>query len=587
MVKKLIGQMLAAQILSALTVTLCLLIDNIMIGRFLGDQALAAYGFASPLLLVIGAVGSMLSAGVQVACGKSLGKGDQEETNVGYASAIAVAAVFSIVFTALAVLLRVPLARVLGAGSPEVLADTSGYIAAFCIGAPASMAALILVPFLQMSGKSGLLITAVLSMTAADVVFDLLNVFVFHGGMIGMGLASAASYYVAILIGGGYFLSKNCVFKFSFARIQWRKIKELLAGGIPTIIGMASSVALAFAVNHILLHAGGKSAVAAFAVINTIMNAGNSISVGSGGVALTLSSVLYHEEDRTGLAQLLRTLTVTSVILGLIVTAIFQFLSPACVMLFIPYAGESQTLAISGLRVYALGLTFCCLSNVLRSCYQGTGRVHRMEVIAVMANGVLPILTALLFSRIGGVQGVWFLFAASECLTNIGILVFVWIEKRRLTLRTEDVLLLRPDYGVPAEDLLECDPTDLDGAMAFAGRVREFCLSRGGGEALAEKLEHCVRNVAGSIISYGFVEKRRNRLSIILQYRKSHCTLRFRDDCTPFDPEDRESAGDKRGEGIRNALDMADESHYTYSMNLNELMMILREHAHIHADEAC
>ena len=87
--------MLLAQIFSALTVSLCLLIDNIMIGRFLGERALTAYGLANPLLLIIGAVGSMLCAGAQVACSKSLGRGDQEETNVGYSSTVAAAAVFS------------------------------------------------------------------------------------------------------------------------------------------------------------------------------------------------------------------------------------------------------------------------------------------------------------------------------------------------------------------------------------------------------------------------------------------------------------------------------------------------------------
>ena len=50
MIKKLIRQMLAAQILSALTVSLCLLIDSVMISRFLGKRAIAAYGFANPLL---------------------------------------------------------------------------------------------------------------------------------------------------------------------------------------------------------------------------------------------------------------------------------------------------------------------------------------------------------------------------------------------------------------------------------------------------------------------------------------------------------------------------------------------------------
>ena len=51
MIRKLVRQMLTAQIFSALTVSLCLLIDNIMIGRFLGVQAIAAYGLANPIML--------------------------------------------------------------------------------------------------------------------------------------------------------------------------------------------------------------------------------------------------------------------------------------------------------------------------------------------------------------------------------------------------------------------------------------------------------------------------------------------------------------------------------------------------------
>ena len=66
MIRKLVRQMLAAQILSALTVSVCLMIDNVMIGRFLGVSAIAAYGLANPVLLVIGALGSMLSAGVEL-----------------------------------------------------------------------------------------------------------------------------------------------------------------------------------------------------------------------------------------------------------------------------------------------------------------------------------------------------------------------------------------------------------------------------------------------------------------------------------------------------------------------------------------
>ena len=576
MIQKLVRQMLTAQILSALTVSLCLLIDNIMIGRFLGERALTAYGLANPMLLVIGAVGSMLCAGAQVACSKSLGRGDREETDVGYSSTIAGGLLFSGAFMVLALLLRTPIARMLGAREPALLVDTSRYIAGFSIGAPASVGALMLVPFLQLAGQSNLLIVAVLGMTVTDVALDLMNVFVFHGGMFGMGLASALSYYAAVLIGIGYFLSKKCVFSFSMKRVKWRKILELFAGGVPSMVGMVSSVVLIFAVNRILLGAGGEAAVAAYSVVNTIINASNCISTGSGGVALTLSGVLYNEEDQTGLTELMRALARACVVLGLTVMALLLAFARPCVTLFIPYAGQSQDMAIRGVRLFSTGLVFCCLTNALRNCYQGTGRVRMMEVISVLDNALLPTLFAFLFSRVAGVGGAWFLFLASELATTLGILGWVWLKKGRLTLRARDALLLGGDFGVPPEDLFEVDPKDLAGVIDASRAAEAFCRARGGSARMASHLALCVEEMGGNIVTHGFSRGKRNRLSIRLQRKRGRWALRFRDDCMAFDPVQHIAgvdAGD--GVGIRLAMRMADEARYTYSMNLNNLTLIL------------
>lgn len=62
MIRKVFRQMLVAQILSSMTVMICMLVDSLMIGRFLGVDSMTAYGLASPVLLVFAAVGSMLSA---------------------------------------------------------------------------------------------------------------------------------------------------------------------------------------------------------------------------------------------------------------------------------------------------------------------------------------------------------------------------------------------------------------------------------------------------------------------------------------------------------------------------------------------
>ena len=97
--------MLVAQILSAMTVMLCMLVDSMMIGRFLGVDAMTAYGLANPVLLIFAAYGAMLSAGVQVMCGRTMGAGDRAGTDACYSTAVALALGVSLGGMALVLLL--------------------------------------------------------------------------------------------------------------------------------------------------------------------------------------------------------------------------------------------------------------------------------------------------------------------------------------------------------------------------------------------------------------------------------------------------------------------------------------------------
>jgi len=577
MIRKLIRQMLAAQTLSALTVSLCLLIDNIMICRYLGVEAAAAYGLANPVLLVVGAIGSMLAAGVQVACSKSLGSGSRKETDKGYSSAIGLTLGVSVFFVALVLLLRGPLAAMMGAGTEGKLYDrTSDYMAGFILGAPGSIGALILVPFLQMAGQSNLLIVAVLGMTVSDVALDLLNVFVLKWDMFGMGLASSLSYYVAVAIALIYFLSKKCVFKFSFRLITWKKIRELAAGGLPTVFNMASSVVLVFILNKILMAAGGSEAVAAYTVLMGIGNASNCISTGIGGVSLTLSGILYNEEDRTGLKELLRFLARYGVLLGVVMGALLAVFAPTVVSVFIAKAGETRNMTVLGVRLFALALIPCCINNALKSLYQGTDRWGLTEIISVVEGAVMPSLAAFLFSRWLQVTGVWLCFVAGECLTLLCIMLFVWRKNHGASLSPEPFLLLREGFGVKPEDMLETDIHSVQEVTEAAQKAAEFCRRHGQSEKMANHIALCIEEMAGNTVIHGFAPGKENHLSIRVQHKQDRWVLRFRDDCRAFDPVSYVPKPDGEDAlGLRLVMAMAEDVRYTYSMNLNNLTIKL------------
>ena len=576
MIRKLVKQMLAAQVFSALTVSLCLLIDSIMISRFLHEEGIAAYGLSNPLLLGIGAVGTLLSAGVQVFCSRALGRGSQEEANAGYSSAIAVSLTASAVFVLAVVFFRSFLAKAMGAGSEGVLYDyTRDYLLGFSIGAPGSVGALVLVPFLQMAGQSGLLIAAVATMTVTDVALDLLNALVFHGGMFGMGLASALSYYAALLVGGCYFLSSGSVFRFSRKGVTMKRILELFRSGIPAGMNMLSSVLMVFLMNRLLSGLGGSAALAAYTVISSIGNAANCITTGVGGVSLTLSGIFYQEEDRSALRKTAALLSRYSVEMGLGVGVLLLVIAPRLISLFIPEAGDAQRMAVLGLRLFAAGLIPCCINNMLKFLYQGTERTGLMVTFTYLEGTVFPVLAAFVFSRFMGTDGAWFWFAAGELLTLLAYAVVIRKATGKTPWQDGAFLLLKKDFGVPPERTLETDIISLEEVTSAAAEAERFCMEQGEEERISRHIALCIEEMAGNVITYGFGDGKPHHLSVRILNREDCWVLRFRDDCRAFDPVHYVPEGGEDALGIRLVMALAKDARYTYAMNLNNLALFL------------
>lgn len=574
MIRKLIRQMLSAQILSALTVSLCLLIDSIMISRFLGEKAIAAYGLANPLLLSIGAIGTLLAAGVQVVCSKALGRGSQEEANTGYASAIAATAVISLAFTAAVLVFRSFLARVMGAGASGELHElTRDYLAGFSIGAPGSMGALVLVPFLQMAGQSGLLIAAVTAMTVTDVALDLLNVTVFHGGMFGMGLASAVSYYAAMIVGGIYLVSKRSIFRFSYKAVKARMIAVLFGSGVPAGVNMIASVILVFTMNRLLRSLGGEAAVAAYTVILSIGNTANCITTGVGGVSLTLCGIFFHEEDRSALRETVGRLCRSGAVLGLGMGLVLLVFAPAFIALFIPAAGHTQDMAVLGLRLFAAGLIPCCINNALKYAYQASGRAGLTEVISLLEGALFPALAGFVLSRFMGTDGAWLAFAAGEILTLAAIGILIRRISGGTPWRNGAFLLLKKGFGTGKEETLEMDIARLEDVTAAAERAEQFCLKQGQTARVSSHIALCIEEMAGNVIRYGFRDGKPHHLSVLMMNKPDHWVIRFRDDCRAFDPVRFIPQEDGQALGIRLVLALAEDAHYTYSMNMNNLAL--------------
>ena len=583
MIGKVFKKMLVTQILSAMTVTLCLLIDSIMIGQFIGVKGMTAYGLSTPILLVFAALGAMIAAGVQVVCGNTMGKGDEKGTNSCFSVSSILALGISVIGLILVFTIPDQLCSMLGAGSPadggEIFINTKNYLFGFIIGAPAFIFAQIMVPYIQMVGEQTRLITAVAAMTIADVVFDLLNVLVFKGGMFGMGLASSLSYYIAVAIGITYFFSKKNIFKFGFKYWSLKTCKEVIKNGIPTVINQVSLVLLVFLFNRILLHVGGDLAVAAYSVITTVSNICYSFGSGVAAVSLTLSSVLYGDEDRSSLHMLVRIMTRYAVVINIVVTLVVILIAPLIVKMFLEE--ESATgMAVLGLRLFSLSLVPCSLNTVFKNFYQGTSRIGFTEVISLLQNFALTAIAGSVLSLVFGTTGVWLGFVCGETLTFLIVCIVVYMKDHRLQPLAEVFAYLKDEVGVEDENCFETKVVTLEEVVQASEQVRDFCLKHGEDQRTAMCVALCVEEMAVNTIKFGFGADKKKDHSIEIRYmhKNGKRTLRLRDDCMHFDPvtytTDKIEESPEKHIGIRMMMNMVKDAKYISTLGLNNLTMV-------------
>ncbi len=585
MIRRLFRQMMITQVISSMTVTLCMLIDSIVIGRFLGVKAMAAYGFTQPVLLAFAAPGAMISAGIQVVCGNTLGSGDRDNTDSCFTVSVAVTSLISILGLAFVLMFSGPICTLLGAGKPvasnEVYYLTKDYLQGFIIGVPAFLIAQIMVPYLQMGGRRMRLVTAVLVMTVLDIAFDLINVLLIHGGIFGMGLASSLSYYAAVIVGLGYFMSKDCIFRLRRNRWSFAMLRKILGGGVPTVINQLSLVLLVLLINNLLKINGGDEAVAAYSVISTISNLCYAFCNGNSSVALMMASIFNADEDRTSLYDLVDVMRRSAVIVLAAVTVFIIVLARPIVALFLSNEPGTAVIAASGLQLFALCLIPCALNTTFKFYYQGIGRVRLMELICILQNFAFPALAAVLLSTVLKTTGIWLCFLCGEGAALLFICIYVWVCNRRVSLSVKDFAMIPASFGVDPENCLECKVNSIEEAVEASKKAIDFYLAHGVNRKTSNLIGLCIEEMTCNIVTYGFPEENasNNTIDVRLLIRDDKKIISIRDNCIGFDPIHYHELhrGDDPGAhiGIRVVVALAKEAVYVNTFGLNNLMLQL------------
>lgn len=371
-------------ILSNLSTLLILTADGLVVGNFLGSDALASVNIFYPVIVLMGVISAIVSNGTATCLSTYIVKNDVEALSEKK-SAIK----FAVLITAiLVVVLEVPIVELIIASynlEPTLHDMTMQYSVGIMIAMPFSLISSVGLCQLQIVGKMKILVIFAMIEGIINVVLDILFVGVLKVGVGGAGYGTACANIVRATLTTIYMYTKTDIYKNSKIKCKVDDIIEIIRCGLPEASSILVKAFQSYILMRIILLAFGKEGgsikgVAAFCF--TLV--GVFISSIQGAIR-PIINLLYVEEDRIGLKNTMRIgyrlITVSCVAMTILVILNPQF--------FFVIHGVHEAMpesALLALRLSALQYVFAGYGTIFRSYFATTKNYSLATRVTLIGN---------------------------------------------------------------------------------------------------------------------------------------------------------------------------------------------------------
>ena len=233
-------------------------------------------------------------------------------------------------------------------------------------------------------------------------------------GVKGAAMATVFGQFVASCLGFYFNKTKNKELKLSIKKVRphWHTMKEIYKIGIPSIVLQAVGSVMNFCLNQILI-GFSSTAVATFGVYFKLQSFVFMPIFGLNNGTVPIAAYNYGARKRERLEKVMKLASIYGVGVMTIGTAIF-WLFPKQLMLIFSPSPEMMEMGIVALHIMSLNFPFAGFCIMRGSVFQALGKsVYSMNISLVRQLGVI-IPVAYIFSKIGGVDMLWWAFPIAE-----------------------------------------------------------------------------------------------------------------------------------------------------------------------------
>ena len=366
--------------------------DVAVVGQFAGEAAMAAVGSCSALINLIINLFIGLAVGVGVVAAQDLGAKRYDDVIKLVSTSLTAALIGGAAVLIFGIFMTEPLLRLMDTPD-DVLAEAVPYMRAYFCGMPGCLIYNYMAAILRSNGDTKRPLYFLSAAGVVNVILNLIMVLVLGLGAIGVGIATAASQYVAAGLTVFYMLKSSGYCRITGFSVSGSKLLRMVTIGLP-----AGFQGCMFSLSNVII----QSAINAYP---TVTIAGNTAAGNLEGFVYTAMNSVYHTTltftgQNVGAGKYDRVKKIAAqctgmvMIIGLTLSGLLIFFGDKLLLIYA--SGEKRDLIVqegmNRLYVVAASYCFCGLMEVGCGILRGLGKAMQPMIVSLLGSCILRII---------------------------------------------------------------------------------------------------------------------------------------------------------------------------------------------------
>lgn len=383
-------------------------VDSIVIGKFAGENALAAVSAANPVMTIVILGVSGVSIGASVLMSRFYGAGDEDSLRREVATTIVFGAIASLVVFAVGWPLSGPVLRLMNVPG-EILEMAARYLQVIFVGFLFTFQYNILAAALRSVGDSR---TPVVYLALASVMnagLDVLLVAGLRWGVVGAGVATVAAEGISALLCARHIYRKIPLLHLGLRelKIDRRLLGETVSSGAITALQQACQP-IGKALIQSVMNAQGVSVIAAF---NAVSRVDDFACIPEQSISSSMMTCIAQNRgagEHARVGETLRRGMMIEAAYGVLICAAVLLAKEPVMRLFA--AQDSMQMVSMGVDYLTLMAFFYILpgiTNGIQGYFRGMGEMKTTLVATFIQISIRALVVAVLVPRVGLNGAAW------------------------------------------------------------------------------------------------------------------------------------------------------------------------------------